>query len=98
MKLHLTNVQSLPWKTVVTPAALLAKGGFRVSEDLVRYMASAIENQKNFLVEDPVWAEEFAPNGNQRLKLLKWYSQSANSGIGTLLKLDDTIYRKRYGA
>uniref|UniRef100_L2FLW7 Glutathione hydrolase n=1 Tax=Colletotrichum fructicola (strain Nara gc5) TaxID=1213859 RepID=L2FLW7_COLFN len=70
---------SLPWKTVVTPAALLAKGGFRVSEDLVRYMASAIENQKNFLVEDPVWAEEFAPNG-------------------TLLKLDDTIYRKRYGA
>ncbi|KAF0331032.1 gamma-glutamyltranspeptidase [Colletotrichum asianum] len=70
---------SLPWKTVVTPAALLAKGGFRVSEDLVRYMASAIENQKNFLVEDSVWAEEFAPNG-------------------TLLKLDDTIYRKRYGA
>ncbi|KAF9877811.1 gamma-glutamyltranspeptidase [Colletotrichum karsti] len=70
---------SLPWKTVVTPASLLAKAGFRVSEDLVRYMASAVENQKNFLVEDPVWAEEFAPHG-------------------TLLKLGDTIYRKRYGA
>ncbi|TDZ23303.1 Glutathione hydrolase proenzyme [Colletotrichum orbiculare MAFF 240422] len=54
---------SLPWKTVVTPAATLAKTGFTVSADLVRYMASAIKNQKNFLVEDPVWAEEFAPNG-----------------------------------
>ncbi|KAL0940914.1 gamma-glutamyltranspeptidase [Colletotrichum truncatum] len=70
---------TLPWKTVVTPAALLAKTGFRVSEDLVRYMDSAIKDQWNFLVEDPVWAEEFAPNG-------------------TLLKLGDTIYRKRYGA
>ncbi|KAF6816810.1 gamma-glutamyltranspeptidase [Colletotrichum sojae] len=54
---------SLPWKTVVTPAALLAKTGFRVSEDLVRYMATAIKGQRNFLVEDPVFAEEFAPNG-----------------------------------
>ncbi|KAK1983169.1 gamma-glutamyltranspeptidase [Colletotrichum cereale] len=53
----------LPWKTVVTPAAQLATAGFRVSEDLVRYMAYAIKDQKNFLVEDPVWAEEFAPNG-----------------------------------
>ncbi|WYZ37330.1 hypothetical protein EsH8_II_000836 [Colletotrichum jinshuiense] len=70
---------SLPWKTVVTPAARLATAGFRVSADLVRYMAGAISGQKNFLVEDPVWAEEFAPNG-------------------TLLKLGDTIYRKRYGA
>ncbi|GKT86929.1 gamma-glutamyltranspeptidase [Colletotrichum tofieldiae] len=69
----------LPWKTVVTPAAQLATTGFRVSEDLVRYMANAIRGQWNFLVEDPVWAEEFAPNG-------------------TLLQLNDTIYRKRYGA
>ncbi|KAK2026885.1 gamma-glutamyltranspeptidase [Colletotrichum zoysiae] len=54
---------ALPWRTVVTPAAQLATAGFRVSADLVRYMASAIEGQDNFLVEDPVWAEEFAPNG-----------------------------------
>ncbi|EFQ30116.1 gamma-glutamyltranspeptidase [Colletotrichum graminicola] len=54
---------SLPWKTVVTPAAQLATAGFIVSKDLVRYMDSAIKDQKNFLVEDPVWAEEFAPNG-----------------------------------
>ncbi|TIC96988.1 Gamma-glutamyltransferase [Colletotrichum higginsianum] len=53
----------LPWKAVVTPAAQLATTGFRVSEDLVRYMANAINGQYNFLVEDPVWAEEFAPNG-----------------------------------
>lgn len=31
----------------------------------------------NFLTEDPVWAEDFAPNG-------------------TLLKLGDTITRRRY--
>ncbi|KAK2001865.1 gamma-glutamyltranspeptidase [Colletotrichum falcatum] len=48
----------LPWKTVVTPAAQLATAGFRVSADLARAM-----NGKSFLVEDPVWAEEFAPNG-----------------------------------
>ncbi|KAK1674383.1 gamma-glutamyltranspeptidase [Colletotrichum godetiae] len=54
---------SLSWKSVVTPAARLATAGFRVSSDLVRYMDAAIKGQWNFLVEDPVWAEEFAPNG-----------------------------------
>lgn len=36
-----------------------------VTEDLVRYMNSAIagSDNGNFLVEDPVWAEDFAPNG-----------------------------------
>lgn len=35
-----------------------------VSEDLVRYMNYSIHGLKgNFLVEDPVWAEDFAPNG-----------------------------------
>lgn len=33
-----------------------------VNEDLVRYMKSATEDG-NFLVDDPIWAEDFAPNG-----------------------------------
>lgn len=40
-----------------------------VTEDLVRYMAFAISESsgnRNFLVEDPIWAEDFAPNGKIR--------------------------------
>lgn len=53
---------SLPWKSVVMPAVRLARNGFRVNEDLVRYMASASVDD-GFLVNDPVWAQDFAPNG-----------------------------------
>ena len=35
-----------------------------VTEDWVRYAAQAKEkSQSNFLVEDPDWAVDFAPNG-----------------------------------
>lgn len=34
-----------------------------VSPDLTRYAKEATKDQVNFLVEDPIWAEEFAPNG-----------------------------------
>jgi len=48
----------------VTPAADVARNGFRVSEDLVRYMDIAKRiTKRNFLVEDPSWALDFAPNG-----------------------------------
>lgn len=67
----------LPWSKVVSPAVHVARYGFRVTQDLVRYMHSAVEGQDNFLVDDPSWAIDFAPNG-------------------TMLKLGDTIYRKRY--
>jgi len=53
---------SLPWKTVVMPSVKLARHGFVVNEDLVRYMESATSGN-NFLVEDPIWAEVFAPKG-----------------------------------
>ena len=60
------------------PAVHVARCGWTVNEDLVRYMASAIEfGLENFLVNDPAWAIDFAPNG-------------------TLLKLGDTITRRRY--
>lgn len=46
------------------PAVNVARNGFRVSEDLIRYMSDGIKYAKhNFLVEDPSWAEDFAPTG-----------------------------------
>ncbi|KAI0413958.1 gamma-glutamyltranspeptidase [Xylaria grammica] len=69
---------SLPWHTVVQPAALVARDGFTVTRDTVRYMEAGVHAAGwNFLVEDPSWAQDFAPNGS-------------------LLKLGDTMYRKRY--
>ncbi|KAI1799067.1 gamma-glutamyltranspeptidase [Daldinia bambusicola] len=68
----------LPWKSVVLPAASVARHGFPVSEDLIRYMNFGLEMSGwNFLVEDPSWAQDFAPNG-------------------VLVKLGDTMTRKRY--
>jgi gamma-glutamyltranspeptidase/glutathione hydrolase len=74
-----TKYGKLPWRSVVEPSVRVARYGFEVTEDLVRYMAFAIsegQSKSNFLVEDPVWAVDFAPNG-------------------TLLELGDTITRKR---
>lgn len=68
---------SRSWESLVMPAVKVARHGFRVTEDLVRYMASATAGIDNFLVNDPTWAIDFAPNG-------------------TLLKLNDTITRRRY--
>ncbi|GJC91003.1 glutathione hydrolase proenzyme [Colletotrichum liriopes] len=57
----------LPWAKVVAPAIKVARYGFRVTEDLVRYMNSVTPNG-NFLTEDPTWAIDFAPKG-YRVKL-----------------------------
>ncbi|RMZ83010.1 hypothetical protein DV737_g1768, partial [Chaetothyriales sp. CBS 132003] len=71
----------LPWKTVMAGAINVARFGWPVMPDLVRYMASAIQSANppgyNFLVKEPAWALDFAPNG-------------------TLVGLGDTITRKRY--
>jgi len=57
-----TTYGKLPWKMVVKPAVRVARAGFPVTEDLVRYMENSGGNT-SFLVMDPVWAEDFAPNG-----------------------------------
>ncbi|RMZ91059.1 hypothetical protein DV736_g1697, partial [Chaetothyriales sp. CBS 134916] len=71
----------LPWKTVMAGAINIARFGWSVTPDLIRYMASAIQSANppgyNFLVNEPAWALDFAPNG-------------------TLVGLGDTITRKRY--
>ncbi|KAF7118642.1 hypothetical protein CNMCM5793_008180 [Aspergillus hiratsukae] len=56
---------SLPWSVLVQPAIRTARGGFPVGRDLVKYMNSAVGNGKDFLVENPTWALDFAPNGTR---------------------------------
>ncbi|EON96380.1 putative gamma-glutamyltranspeptidase protein [Phaeoacremonium minimum UCRPA7] len=61
------NYGALPWKTVLAPAIKVARYGFQVTADLVRYMDSVTPNGK-FLTDDPTWAIDFAPHG-YRVKL-----------------------------
>ncbi|KAF2133940.1 gamma-glutamyltranspeptidase [Dothidotthia symphoricarpi CBS 119687] len=80
-RLH-DNYGVLPWSTVLQPAIKVAREGWRVNEDLVRYMNSAISSASenatsNFFINDPQFAFDFAPKGR-------------------LLKLNETITRKRY--
>ncbi|CAI6090181.1 hypothetical protein V2G26_006296 [Clonostachys chloroleuca] len=56
----------LPWADVLAPAINLARFGFEVNADIVRYMDSVSGN--SFLTNNPTWALDFAPHG-QRVKL-----------------------------
>ncbi|KAI1816618.1 gamma-glutamyltransferase [Poronia punctata] len=59
-----TKFGVLPWSEVVQPSVVVARDGFTVTEDTVRYMQAAIRAVGwNFLVDDPSWALDFAPNG-----------------------------------
>ncbi|KAK3293232.1 gamma-glutamyltranspeptidase [Chaetomium fimeti] len=84
----------LPWKTLVMPAVRVAREGFKVTEDLVRYMASASADNNTFLVDDPIWAEDFAPNGTllqlgdtiTRKRYADSLEKIANKGIDVFYK------------
>lgn len=52
---------SLPWHTLVRPSIKLARHGFIVGQDLAAYIGN--EKSYPFLVSDPAWALDFAPNG-----------------------------------
>jgi gamma-glutamyltranspeptidase/glutathione hydrolase len=72
---------------------------FPVSEDLVRYMKAASVDNNTFLVDDPTWAEDFAPNGqcSAGLEIPACTVSVAYANIsGTLVQLGDIITRKRY--
>ncbi|KAJ9161053.1 Gamma-glutamyltransferase 1 [Coniochaeta hoffmannii] len=58
---------ALPWNQVVQPAIKVARYGFTVTADLIRYMDSVTPNGK-FLTDNPTWAVDFAPHG-YRVKL-----------------------------
>ena len=55
----------LPWSHVLRPAIIVARYGFYVTQDIVGYMDSATKGKSNFLVNDPTWAIDFAPNGTR---------------------------------
>jgi gamma-glutamyltranspeptidase/glutathione hydrolase len=52
----------LPWSDVVMPSARLARDGWQVNRDLVRYMGFVVQRD-SFLTSDPNWALDFAPQG-----------------------------------
>ncbi|KAK2625377.1 hypothetical protein QTJ16_005746 [Diplocarpon rosae] len=54
---------ALPWRAVCNPAVHVARYGFPVTEDLVRYMAEMTSSGSTFFTDDPQWAVDFAPNG-----------------------------------
>lgn len=56
---------SLPWATLMQPAIRMARNGFAVSTDLVKYMNLAVSGGEDFLSKDPNWALDFAPNGTR---------------------------------
>lgn len=55
----------LSWSQVLQPAINVARNGFTVTQDTVNYMNSATTGQENFLVDEPTWAIDFAPNGTR---------------------------------
>lgn len=56
----------LPWKTVVAPAVNVSRFGFPVSQDLNNFMDGVTPvHGPGFLVDDPNWAIDFAPNGTR---------------------------------
>lgn len=57
------NYGKLPWSHIMRPAIAVARHGFKVTADLVSQQKSAIKGQSNFLVENPSFAIDFAPNG-----------------------------------
>jgi gamma-glutamyltranspeptidase/glutathione hydrolase len=80
-RLH-ENYGKLPWATVLTPAVKVARDGWTVNQDLVNYMASAISSA----------------GGNSTSNFLVNDLEFALDFApkGRLLKLNETITRKRY--
>ncbi len=59
------NYGKLPWAHIMKPAINVARSGFTVTQDLINQMNSATAGQDNFLVNNPTWAIDFAPNGTR---------------------------------
>ncbi|KAI4199875.1 MAG: hypothetical protein LQ350_004323 [Teloschistes chrysophthalmus] len=60
-----THFGKLSWSHVLQPAINVARNGFIVTQDTVNYMNAGSTGQENFLVNEPSWAIDFAPNGTR---------------------------------
>ncbi|KAF4472220.1 gamma-glutamyltransferase [Fusarium albosuccineum] len=60
------NYGRLPWADLVKPAINVARYGFPVHADLVKFMKTTYTKSENesFLVTDPAWSIDFAPSGS----------------------------------
>ena len=58
------NYGLLSWPSVLAPAINIARNGFTVSHDLIRYIQFSTA-KNDFLTLDPTWALDFAPNGTR---------------------------------
>ncbi|KAM5526919.1 gamma-glutamyltranspeptidase [Fusarium oxysporum f. sp. phaseoli] len=59
------NYGHLPWSKLVEPAINVARYGFPVNNDTLRFMKRTYSKAENesFLFSDPAWAIDFAPSG-----------------------------------
>ncbi|RSL90154.1 hypothetical protein CDV31_015736 [Fusarium ambrosium] len=56
----------LPWAKLVQPSINVARYGWPVHDDLVKFMKTTYTKSENesFLVTDPAWSIDFAPSGS----------------------------------
>ncbi|KAH9826144.1 nucleophile aminohydrolase, partial [Teratosphaeria destructans] len=54
---------SLPWAQLVMPAVRVARHGFPITEDFVRYTRNTMAHRGDWITGDPNWSIDFAPNG-----------------------------------
>lgn len=88
----------LPWRDLLAPSIKLARDGFVVNADLVRYMDMAVDKPGDggFFVSDPSWAVDFAPNGRRvrlgetmtRKRYAKTLQRIADEGPGVFYRGD----------
>ena len=57
-----THYGVLPWADVLAPAIKIARYGFTVDADMMNVLDNELDST-SFLVDDPAWAIDFAPNG-----------------------------------